>query len=233
MKITLRKLLATAVLCMAALSVSAQSVKITGDVGLESNLIYRGTSLSDKNPSVNGSATVSAGWKPMSLYAKVDGASVNVADKRALVKAEAGVQSSLFGADVSGGYRYVTWVGGASSPKMNYDEAFVKASVPLFGTGKVFGEYAKGLGVSSGYTDQYAKVGYQQSAFLPQLTLGTAVSAKRYEGVHVTKFNNAEVFADLALSKRLNAYALGSFGGKDSTGTKIGNYGGVGVRYSF
>lgn len=227
-------------------SVSAfAQVSVTGGVGADSNFIFRGETLSDKNPSVNGGVGVSAKFDGLSVFGGLDGHSTSFAgssaakDVRALAIGEAGVgfEAKDVGA-IQTGVRQYWWFGGSNAglkpTDLNFREWFVRGQTGVLG-GVAAAEYDRTVSNQTGATghDAYWKVGYVHSVFVPQLSVGVAASWKQYDAANVTRYNNTELTAAYAVTKNLSVYALESLGGKDVANTKIGNQFAAGVKYMF
>jgi predicted porin len=230
-----KTLLITAILAaVLASTAQAQVVSVVGDIGVTSNYIDRGVSMSNKNPSVGGTIGLQAKVGPVDAFVNGTGDTINPkgSNLKALGKVEAGAGLGLLGASVQGGLRqYMNF--GNPGTSLNFREAFVRASLPV-AAGRLFGEYNYTVQSNTlGLHDTFASVGYEHSILTPALVMGGLVEVKNYKVEGITKVNDIALTARYNLTKQLNVYAQQNLGGKDAADRRLDNLTSVGVRYSF
>ena len=225
----MKKILLSCLLAMGLVgTVSAQSIKVDGSVGLGSNSIYRGVSLTDKDPALTASVRASAKIGQVTAYVSETG--TNVTDGSKFVM-EVGAKSAVGPVGVQGGYRYKSLMNKSFKNTFNSDEVFVGANTNLLG-GTASAEYVKGIRLD-GFKDDFVKVGFERQVLVPQLKAGVAVSATKFDGSDKFTLTAYEVSSTYALTKSLDAKALVSFGGKDKAGSKLDTQTFVGLSYKF
>jgi Gram-negative porin len=221
----MKKVLFASMLAFAALTASAQAV--TGNVGINSNNIYRGQSVSDNKSSATVGLGVSAKVAAATVYGDVQ-ASTAVDNGKVDLTIGATVPVGVL--TVGGGYRNHSYVNKSFEfdKSVKAEEVFVGASVPVAG-GKLSGEYSRNF-YPNEYKADFMRVGYARQVLVPQLTVGVAVTAYDRD---VVRLNGYEATAVYALTKNLNVNALVAHTRTDAFSDKMKTVGSVGVAYKF
>lgn len=222
----MKKVFIVGLLVMSAFAASAQ-VAVTGNIGLNSNNIYRGMSVSDDKPSATMGLGLSTKVAAMTVYGDVQ---ASTAVDKAKLDVTVGASAPLGVLTVGGGYRNHSYVNKSFEfvPIKKSDEFFVDASVAVAG-GKLSGEYSRNA-YPTNYKTDFVRVGYARQAFVPQLTLGVAVTAYNVDKM---RLHGYEVTGAYTLAKNLNMNALVGYTRKDAFTDKLSTIGSVGVSYKF
>jgi hypothetical protein len=240
-------------LAIGSVSAYADNLTLSGDIGVETNDVYRGELLSN-----NGSAFGDVKLDNIfldGLYARVSGNTTNLApiNGASTLPLDYGVgyarEVGNFGYDVSVNHTYNT----VFYP-LDYTEVRGEVSYKIFDNVKLYTQVGQ-LVTSALPKDTYGAVGaeYTDKTFT-NLTVGVLTSAYRYGGAgtvgnftssgdfttqyvdnHQTKYNNTQLYASYPVSFLPGVSLLGgySFGGTDRFGDNIGNQGWLGAKYSF
>lgn len=213
-------------LVLAAMAASAQVV-VTGNVGVNSNNIYRGQSVSDDKASATVGLGVSTKVSALTVYGDVQASTV--VDK-AKVDLTVGASVPVGAFTVGGGYRNHSVVNTSFEfdKTVKSDEVFVGASVDVAG-GKLAGEYSRNF-YPNKYEADFMRVGYSRQVLVPQLTVGVGVTAYKRDEF---RLNGYEVTGAYALTKNLNLNALVAHTRTDAFSDKMKTVGSVGVSYKF
>lgn len=226
-------LIAGAVLAVAVSSAFAagSGVTISGDVGVTSNEIYRGVSLSEKNLAVDAGTRIDVKGDKAEVFGALRGSTVNIGEQRGLARGELGLGADLGMVHAELGLRENMNFGGFGSD-LNTREAFVRGTMPLAG-GTVSAEYNKQIqGFETKYgRPAYMAVGYSHVVTGLPMTVSASVGYAKYDTG--TKFNDVTLGTSFFLTNNMELYAAESIGGRYADDTKMGNLTSVGVRYHF
>lgn len=226
------KLLSLAVL---AVGVSAFAQTVDGYVGVGSNNMYRGETLSEDKASANFGLGVTVPVSKLRVRGAVDVSTVR--DNGVLVNTSAIVSAPIGVATVYGGAINHATVVDSFRKQKNINEAVVGIKAPLLG-GNAFTEYSREPITGDIKTD-YLKVGYSHSVFNPKLVLGASALYSKDVGnltpSHNTQFytKSTEVYVKYNLTKNLSATATAIRSKSDIFATKSTNKYLVGANYSF
>lgn len=221
MKKSFLSVLAAALL---AFSFSAQAVEVTGTLGVASNYIDRGISISDKTVSVDAGVKATQGG----LFAQATTHTLANRTDLATV-ATAGYTTSIGSINLTGGYTQYLYTGKANkSTNQNFGEAFGAVSYKGFN-----GLVAQTIDRSSiSGRDTYARIGYTSPVFL-NFTAEVGTSYTHDRNTNVTRHTNTEASVSYKLLKNVTATAAYSFGGEDVDGRKLANQTTLAMNVSF
>ena len=222
----MKKVFIASLLALSAFSASAQ-VAATVNIGVNSNNIYRGQSVSDDKPSVTAGFGLSTKVATATVYGDVQ---ASTAVDNGKVDLTVGVTVPVGPLTVGGGYRNHSYVSKSFEfdKTMKSSEVFVGVSVDVAG-GKLAGEYSRNNHPSD-YKVDFMKLGYTHQVLVPQLTFGATVTAYKRDAV---RLNGYELSAAYAFTKNLNANALVAYTRKDAFSDKLSPVASVGMSYKF
>lgn len=223
----MKKVLIAGMLAFVALAASAQ-VAVTGNIGLNSNNIYRGQSESADKPSATVGLGLSAKVAAFTVYGNAQASTTT--SETAKVDLTVGATVPVGVLTVGGGYRNHSRVNTSFefNKTARVEEVFVGGNIPVAG-GNFFGEYAWNV-YPENYKTGFVRVGYDRQVLVPQLTLGVAVTAINRDAI---RLNGYEATAAYALTKNLNVNALVAHTRTDAFSDKMKTVGSVGVAYKF
>lgn len=226
------KILTASLLAMGSVAASAQTV--SGFVGVNSDNVYRGFSLSDDKPSATAGVGVTS--KISALTIRGD-AVVSTVTNGGRVDTTLTASTPVVGMTVFGGARNHTNFNTDLTSRQSSNEVFGGVSIPV-AAGKFVSEYAREW-MSGGVETDYVKVGYSRSLFDPKLTLGVSalytkdVGAVRPARSSAFVFRDVEVAANYKLTPNLNLSATAINGKRDIFAVKNTQKYLVGVNYTF
>lgn len=225
-------------------STSALAANTDVSVGVASDYLYRGQSVTNGDPTVFGSVKFD-NVVVNKAYISVDGVVVNLAPLNAskTVRADVGVGYAF---DVTKNLSLDLSVHRVWNPVVqasDYNEARAQATFAVTDKFSVYGRVAK-AGANTVLNDWYFAGGADYKGFMtPKLSVGALVSAVDSTHGGNVKFNNAEIYASYDIYKGLSAFGMYSFGGSTANrvlqnqvvlnSTNIPDGGMIGVRYSF
>lgn len=232
-------------------TVNASAVTFSGEVGVNSQNMYRGEVLSD-NPSVYGNMRVDnilldglfVEGSASSIYASP----INDSSVRSELNIGWHGSWDKLSYELSVARTFNTRVDFNDSNdfylynSFDYNEARVKVDYQLTDTFNVYGMVAQGFenpsfnsadyrSVVSG-ANTYAAIGVETD-LNDMFTVGALVSGQHYDNVDDTRYHNAEVYALANVWNDFFVEGRFSFGGENVAGKDAGNEGYLGISYRF
>ena len=201
-----------------------------GNVGIRSNYVTTGNSLSDKNPSAYFNLRATNKW----FFAEV---SMNTMQSQFFKRFQAewvpavGLTHDIGDLNLYATYRLYRYTGGTlftgdRASSWNFDEVAIGASWK-----GLYGEIAYVARTKGDSKDTLFQVGYAHS--FGKLTLDGQVNVLRYDEASVTRFQNFQLKASYDVGRGFEPYIGYSIGGKDVYNDSVDNQFFVGVQYNF
>ena len=215
-------------------SMSVSALGFDAVVGVTTNNVFRGQTISERGLSANAQFGVKSDNGLFGSY-RLETAPMNASVNKVntMNTLSAGYGQDLLGAKVSGGYTYRAFTGGSSNAlakvsDLNFGEVFVRGSICGFNA-EIDQTVNESVG---GMKDAYYTVGYSYK--LGPYSLGANYEGKHYRNsIANSNYNGYNVVGTYDVTKNVLVSATYTHAGRDRTNVQLPSQTAVDLKYSF